>query len=629
MGFTYISKRDELGILLSHLYKSKLCGFDVEATDLDPFNAKLLLIQLNLDGEIFILDCLKLTNGTIKYIISIIKDTNKLCIGHNIKYDIKIIFHNTQELLTNVYDTMLSEILTKAGINDRYVSLNDLTQKYENVFLDKKVRETFYNYDKDYFTNEQILYAAEDVQYLLSIREKQLKLLENVNQTHIANLENELVPVFSMMEYQGIDIDKDIWMQNSKQHSDLAKKEHEELLDYIIENIDIDSYKNALEICQAINISKTHDDINVKTKRYQSILIQLQGEYAKQWIKENINLDSPTQMLNIFHMIGFKDIESTSEKALQEFKGKHVLVDKLLKYREDVKKVGTYGENFLNNINKVTGRIHTSLNQLGTATGRISSDHPNLQNIPVESDYRKAFIAPQGYKLIKADYSQAELRLFAEISNEIEMINSFNNNEDLHARSAAFLFNKNIKDVAKDERQKGKTLNFGVVYGISEYGLFYNFGIPLEEGREYLLKYYSGYKFLKKCIDNAGKIIWQKKFSITPLGRKRFFEDIVLYKDDKEIFRYKSRVIREGVNHIIQGGIADVVKIAMKNCFYRNPFGDGLKLLLQVHDEILFLVKDEIVEQAEKFIKEIMISSGELFIKKIPVIVDSKISQNW
>jgi len=178
---------------------------------------------------------------------------------------------------------------------------------------------------------------------------------------------------------------------------------------------------------------------------------------------------------------------------------------------------------FLSYINKNTGKIHCEFNQIGTATGRFSSDSPNMQNIPADQEYRKAFIASPGCKIITADYSQAELRLMGAVSGEPEIIHAYVNDQDLHKKTATFLFDVDIDNVTKEQRQKGKNLNFGIIYGISKFGLLHTFGIPIEEGEVLLYKYFQGYKVLKEFIEYAGDMVWKNLYSITPLGRKKIF----------------------------------------------------------------------------------------------------------
>jgi DNA polymerase-1 len=243
--------------------------------------------------------------------------------------------------------------------------------------------------------------------------------------------------------------------------------------------------------------------------------------------------------------------------------------------------------------------------------------------------FRKCYIARPGYKFYTADYSQLELRLIAEIGREIEMISAFKLGQDLHKKTATILYDKLIEEINRSERSRGKSLNFAINYGSTEYGLYVNFGIPIEEGREHLKKFFSGYKYLKSFIKLAGDQVIKLGYSITPLGRKRFFKDRSLFKDAYERERYIATTKREGVNHIIQGCAADVVKLAMLNIFRNNPFGEDLKILLQVHDELVIEFKDGLDKEVKEFVDREMIFALQKFLNDVPAMVDGKIDTCW
>jgi DNA polymerase-1 len=302
----------------------------------------------------------------------------------------------------------------------------------------------------------------------------------------------------------------------------------------------------------------------------------------------------------------------------------------LLAYRDADKKISTYGENLFKNINQNTGRLHAEFNQLGTHTGRFSSSNPNMQNIPRENRYRNAYVARPGHKIITADYSQEELRLLAAVSRELEMINAFIDGIDLHKKTASILFSTDVDLINKEQRSTGKTLNFAVVYGSSEYGLYKNFGIPLKMGKNYLEKFFSGYPRLNAFKEKAGDIILSLGYSITPLGRKRFFKKKILYKDYYEKVREESAIKRAGVNHIIQGGSADIIKLAMVDIDYNKPYSDDeLRILLQVHDELVFEVREDLVDSAVDFIRDCMVNNEQKFLGNIPAVVDIYVGDCW
>lgn len=600
----------------------KICAIDTETDSLNIFAATWLLLQVKINSKTYLFDIRKLSKDQIKYVVGLLKDNGFLFIGHNIKFDIKVIYHNTGELLTNVYDTMIGEILTYNGNGNQYPSLKLLVTKYSGITIDKTTRDTFADIGDKPLTEEQLVYSSLDVEYLKFIYNSQIKTLDGQKQLPVMQLEMDILPAITMMEYTGVHIDKKQW--NNIFEMAVAKKEESRLLllEHIYNNLDTDKFNSGLDFMNFLKVP-------VKSKKAMEMLSFAGKEVFKSLFFENFNVNSYAQMLVILKEFGLP-VESTNEKIIKDFASDFPIVKLLLDYKEFEKKVSTYGDSFLeSNLNPVTGKVHSDFNQLGTATGRFSSSNVNLQNVPREKEYRKAFIAPQGYKIITADYSQAELRLLAEISSDKEMIDAFINGIDLHSKSAAKMFNIPVEDVTKEQRHHGKTFNFGVVYGISEYGLSKNLGIPIDTGKEMLEKYFDLFKTLSQFIKYAGDMVVKLKYSTTPFGRKRFFEDKILFIDSKDMNKYFGKLKREGVNHIIQGGIADVVKFAMKFIFYENPFGNDLVMIMQVHDEIVFLVKEEIAEDAQKFIVKQMIRAGELFIKRLPVEVDSFIEDYW
>jgi len=299
----------------------------------------------------------------------------------------------------------------------------------------------------------------------------------------------------------------------------------------------------------------------------------------------------------------------------------------LLDYREKEKKITTYGENYFELIHPITGRIHLDHNQLGTYTGRFAVSR--LHQIPRESDYRHAFIARPGYKIITADLDQAELRLIGADSGEPKFIDAFENKLDLHKLTASILFEKQFGDITKDERQQGKNFNFALQYGTTEYGLAYNFGISIHFARQLLERFYNGYPILAKYLSYLGEKIWENGFCPTMYGRRRYFEKRTLFADAKEMYKYKARMIRELRNHRIQGTCADIIKISMNNLFYENPFGDNFKILTQIHDEIVTEVKDNYLDEAKEFVKTIMLDAERPFLNGIEPAVSIAYGDYW
>lgn len=253
-------------------------------------------------------------------------------------------------------------------------------------------------------------------------------------------------------------------------------------------------------------------------------------------------------------------------------------------------------------------------------------------NIPKDQKYRDPFISRPGYKIIAADFSQEELRLMAVVMNISRMIRAFNNGIDLHLATASGLFNVPVEEVTKAQRSRGKTLNFAVGYGSTEYGLYKNFGIPMDEGKELLRKYFEDlYPEYTAFKNVAGKRILEQGWTTTLLGRKRFFEKKVLYTDYREKEREEASIVREGINTIIQGTGADIIKESLVRMFRENPFGeDNFRILIQVYDEIVCEIKEEYAEEGKEFVKRIMEETEAKYLKgAVPAVVDIACEPYW
>lgn len=318
---------------------------------------------------------------------------------------------------------------------------------------------------------------------------------------------------------------------------------------------------------------------------------------------------------------------STEEEYLQGFAGKHRIVDLILRYRGVKKLISTYVEALPQLVNRVTGHIHTSFNQAVTATGRLSSTNPNLQNIPVRDDMgrriREAFIPSDGeHLLLSADYSQVELRLMAHLSGDKSLIEAFQQGEDIHSATAAKLFHKEIKEVTSDERRKAKTANFGIIYGISAFGLAQRLDIPRKEAKELIDGYFESYPKVKEYMERAVADAREKGYVTTAFGRRRILRDI-----DSRNAVARGVAERNAINAPIQGSAADIMKLAMIEIFRRfRAEGIRSKMILQVHDEVIVdMLRDE-QEQVIRIVRESMEGVAKL---SVPLISEAGVGENW
>ncbi len=344
--------------------------------------------------------------------------------------------------------------------------------------------------------------------------------------------------------------------------------------------------------------------------------------------KEKFNINSPKQLgvvlfeeLNLPALKKTKTGYSTDVSVLEQLQGEHPIIDHLLNYRTLAKLKSTYADG-LKAIIKEDGKIHTTFNQTITATGRLSSTEPNLQNIPIRLDegkkIRKCFIAPKGKVLLSLDYSQIELRILAHMSGDENLVDGFLKGQDIHTRTAAEVFGVELSHVTSQQRRHAKAVNFGIVYGMSDFGLSQSLGIPRKEAKEYIEKYFAKYQGVKEFIDKTILLCKEKGYVETMFNRRRYIPEI-----NSSNFNRRSFAERTAVNTPIQGTAADIIKKAMVD-FHKKQ--SNIKLILQVHDELVFLVDEKEINQSIEILKEIMEKTVEL---NVPLLVDYNYGENW
>jgi DNA polymerase I-like protein with 3'-5' exonuclease and polymerase domains len=443
------------------------------------------------------------------------------------------------------------------------------------------------------------------------------------------DLETRLEPVVALMEYQGVLLNTTRWRELAGNSEIKAEEYYNKIERYLAERFDqyAGRYENGLEAAMNIKIAESFDR---KYKKEALASLKVKDEIIAALVPQ-INLNSPTQMLIVLQGLGVRT-KSSSQKELQKFAGNE-FISLLFKYREYYKAGHAFGEEFLSKINPVTGRIHGNFDQQGAATGRFSSSDPNLQNVKSDIDYRSCFLARDGYKFFTADYSQIELRILAEISREPLMIEAFQNGEDLHKLTASIIFDKPMSKVTAKERARAKNVNFAVVYGTTEWGLQYNFGWPLDVGKKYLTRYFDKYATLSQFIDAVGYQVIGRRYSTTQYGRKRYFA--LPDRLHRKHIRMVNKVKRQGVNHTIQGGSADMIKLNLNNMFWNNPFDkdpefpDLFRVLLTVHDEGDGEFREDLEEDAKAFIGESMIEASKPFLNDVPVEFNIEVDTCW
>lgn len=626
-----ITKLSELSDFLICLNKYNKVALDTETSGLSPHTCKLYIISCAFEGgEEFVFNCLKLDKEDIKYIVSLL--TEKLVVCHNAKFDIKVLQVQTGILLTKLHCTQITETLIHNGLGKYYYSLEELVMDYFYQPLNKDIRETFYNSGElNTLTTEQLQYATEDVRFLIPMMERQLVEINKSRQNKIYDLEMKLIPVVADMELEGMLLDKVAWKKLAVDNKVQLAKLKISIRDTIFERLDLSKFDTLYDFIVAFGLNPSKDfgvKFNIKTKR-DTILAQSITDKStyKDYYDRFLNLNSSHQLLKLLQSLGF-DIESTGEEILTKHKDDKIF-EMMLEHREIEKLISSFGEEYLTNIHPLTNRIHANFNQTKATTGRFTCDDPNLQQLTKKEGYRECFVAPEGYLFLDIDCSQMEFREAGAISGEPLIIDAYKRGMDMHTATAALLYEVSLDKVEKAQRFDGKTVNFAQLYGSSDRGLAYNMGISLEKAKHILELFWGGYTILAKFKEGVEEQIWKRKYANTVLGRRKYFEDKNVFIDGKEYMKYKTSTLREGFSVVVQGTCSDIIKLSMVKFWYENPFGNNVRLVLQVHDELGFYVKKEIIEEAKVFIQECIESQERIFFGEIPAKTETVVANCW
>jgi DNA polymerase-1 len=572
-----ITETSQVGNILSELDQMPIIAVDTETSGLDPYTSNILLFQIGDLDKQFIIDCRKASIEPLRKIL----ESDKPKVLQNAKFDYKMIKHAFKIEMENMVDTMLIEQVLTSGMSNKKYGLDILVETYLGFRPDKEERQSFINHGGD-FSENQLEYAKNDLLYVLQVLNKQIKSLIDAELQETAKLECLAVNAFGDIEYNGMLLDKEKW---SEILNDEIRKKNET--------------KEKLD-----SIFRPHSDLDL----FGSI---------------NINYDSEEQLKEALLNIGIR-VSDTGKSTLSKID--HEVGQTIIDYREHQKVVSSYGQGFLEHIHPITGRIHPSFRQLGASSGRTSCADPNLQNIKADSRFRSCFVAPEGRKLVVADYSGCELRIIAELSEDPVFLETFISGGDLHSIVASAIFKKNVsKDENPELRQRAKAINFGLAYGMGASGLAGNLGISEDEANELLNQYFNNYPSVKKYLDESANEAVKKGYSLT-IGKRRRYYEIKNKNDQKEI----NSILRQAKNAPIQGTNADMTKLAL--IWIRNNLKErklDAKLINTVHDEIVTECDESIAEEVTEVIRDCMIKAGEYYLKKVPTEVECEISDCW
>ncbi|MFN8210822.1 MAG: DNA polymerase I [Bacteroidales bacterium] len=589
--YRLVDNETDLSSLVSEMKKLKEFCFDTETTSISPLDSELVAIAFSWKkGEGYLVwfpESREQTQSILEKLRPVFENDTVLKIGQNLKFDIQVLANYGITVKGPFFDTMLAHYLLEPDMRHNMDLLSESYLAYSPVPIEALIGEKGRNQKnmREVPVEKIVEYSVEDADVTWQLKEVFAPRLKKENLYELATeIEMPLISVLSYMERNGVKLNE--------------------------------------------------EDLKVFAEQLREEIIVLEKEIY-QLAGQEFNIASPKQLGDILfirlklddnaRMTKTKQF-TTNEEILQRLTGKHPIVSKVLEYRGLRKLLSTYVEALPQLINKTTGRIHTSFNQAVASTGRLSSNNPNLQNIPVKDEkgreIRKAFVPEDGHLFFSADYSQIELRLMAHLSRDKGMIADFLSGNDIHAATAAKIFGVDIKDVTREMRSRAKTANFGIIYGISSFGLSERLTIGRKEAKELIDGYFNSYPGVKTYMDESIRKARDLGYVTTMFGRKRYTRDI---HSRNQVVRGNAE--RNAINAPIQGAAADIIKIAMVRIYERlNTEKLKAKMILQVHDELIFEVLPEELEK----LKEIVISemSGAAILD-VPLKVEWGTGKNW
>ena len=577
--------------LCDFLLTKQFLSLDTETTSTNAIDAELVGLSFSVKEKEAWYVAVPANHEEALRIVNIFKPLYEnpeiLKIGQNIKYDLEVLAHYGIELKGELWDTMIAHYLIQPELHHNMDYMAEVYLNYQTIHIDELIGPRGKNQKsmRDLSPTQVYEYAAEDADITLRLKNVLEPKLKEAGVEHLFyEIEMPLVRVLAEMEMNGVLIDTDSLKETSELFTSRLKELEQRIYELAGEEFNIASPKQVGDILfgklQIIEKPK-------KTKT---------GQYV------------------------------TNEETLQTLRTKHEIVEKILEHRGLKKLMGTYVDALPKLINPRTGHIHTSFNQTITATGRLSSSDPNLQNIPIRGEdgkeIRKAFIPEPGCQFFSADYSQIELRVMAHLSEDENMINVFREGKDLHAATAATIYKKDISEVSRDERTKSKRANFGIIYGITVFGLAERLEIDRGEARQLIDGFFQTFPQVHDYMERSKEIVRQKGYAETVFHRRRYLPDIHSHNATVRGFAE-----RNAINAPIQGSAADIIKVAMVR-IYKRMKDEGLKskMILQVHDELNFSVVPEEKERMEQLVLEEMQGA---FTLKVPLIADAGWGENW
>ena len=589
--YKLVEKEEDIRNLCDFFRTKDFLVLDTETTSTSAIDAELVGLSFAVEEHKAFYVPIPANREEALRIVNIFKplyeDPKILKVGQNLKYDLEVLRNYDIRLDGPMWDTMIAHYLIQPELRHNMDYMAEVYLHYQTIHIDELIGPKGKNQRsmRDLSPTLVYEYACEDADITLQLKNKlepELKRLQCEDLFY--NIEMPLMPVLAEMEMNGVCLDTQSLAETSKQFTARMNEIEARIYELAGEQFNIASPKQVGEIL--------FDKLKIVEKAKKTKT----GQYV------------------------------TSEEVLQQLKNKHEIVADILEHRGLKKLIGTYIDALPKLINPRTGHIHTSFNQTITATGRLSSSDPNLQNIPIRGEdgkeIRKAFIAEPGCLFFSADYSQIELRVMAHLSQDPQMIEVFREGKDLHAATAANIYKKPIEEVTRDERTKSKRANFGIIYGITVFGLAERLDIPRDEAKMLIDGYFQTFPEVHDYMEKSKEIARKQGYVTTLFGRRRYLPDI---NSQNSVVRGFAE--RNAINAPIQGTAADIIKVAMIHIFQRfKAEGIKSKMILQVHDELNFSVYPDEKEKVERIVIEEMQNA---FHMAVPLVADSGFGDNW
>lgn len=589
--YQLVDNDEKLDQLLQNIVTQPVLSLDTETTGTDPIRAELVGMSFSYaENQAFYVPVPAERNEAQKLVDRfkpVFENRETMKVGQNIKYDMLVLANYGVQLQGPLFDTMVAHYVLQPELRHNMDYLAEIYLNYQTVHIEELIGPKGKNQGnmRDLPPASVYEYACEDADVTLKLKNKLEKELDkNDVRKLFEEIEMPLIPVLAYMERNGVRIDTEALKETSRHFTLRMKQIEEEVYQLAGTEFNIASPKQVGEVL--------FDRLKIVEKAKKTKT----GQYV------------------------------TSEEVLESLRGKHEVVGKILEHRGLKKLLGTYIDALPQLINPETGRIHTSFNQTVTATGRLSSSNPNLQNIPIRNEdgkeIRKAFIPDDGCIFFSADYSQIELRIMAHLSGDPHMIEAFQKGQDIHAATASKIYKVPLEEVTREQRSKAKTANFGIIYGISVFGLAERLNVDRKEAKELIDGYFENYPHVKEYMDESIRIARERGYIETIFKRKRYLPDI---NSRNAVVRGYAE--RNAINAPIQGSAADIIKVAMVR-IYQRFLAEGIrsKMILQVHDELNFSVLPEEQEKVKQIVIEEMESAYKM---KAPLRADSGWGQNW